>query len=182
MNGDLNEPAYTSSMAASSPCSELRQLAATTCSQSRRPTPPHGGPVPPATTTPSSSISATISATASSPRQLHLEEEPRRRLQGTPPFSKTPAFASVPSLPHLDYASPPPTSATRLPSTPPTSCSIGTGGEVLLQQRRPDHLLRGLAGSAASIVEFFEAAFPFSPQLGYNPTGPGDFATLSALT
>jgi hypothetical protein len=86
--------------------------------------------------------------------------------------SNTPAFVSVPSLPHLDYG-PAATDIRQLASINGTyELPFGKGKAFLGHIRNAaDHLLSGW--SLSSIANFL-TGFPFSPQLGYNPTGSGD--------
>jgi Carboxypeptidase regulatory-like domain len=86
--------------------------------------------------------------------------------------SNTPAFVSVPSLPHLDYG--------------PAATDIRNAAAINATYELPfgtnkaffangGQLTRRVASgwSLATIVNVF-SGFPFSPQLGYNPTGSGD--------
>jgi hypothetical protein len=86
--------------------------------------------------------------------------------------SNTPAFVEVPSLPHLDYGP----AATDIRSVASINATyelpfgqnkafLGNAGNVT------DHIVSGW--SVASITTLL-SGFPFSPQLGYNPTGSGD--------
>ena len=86
--------------------------------------------------------------------------------------SNTPAFVEVPSLPHLDYGP----AATDIRNV----ASINASYELPLGKNKAffsnaseltDHLVSGW--SVASITTLL-SGFPFSPQLGYNPTGSGD--------
>ena len=86
--------------------------------------------------------------------------------------SNTPAFVSVPSLPHLDYG--PAATDIRQSAAINATYELPFGkGRALLSSANP--ITRcGLSGwSVASIVNIL-SGFPFSPQLGYNPTGSGD--------
>ena len=86
--------------------------------------------------------------------------------------SNTPAFVSVPSLPHLDYG-PAATDVASLAAINATyDLPFGPGKRFL-----------GASGAAAgrvaggwqlSSIANLQTGFPFSPQLGYNPTGSGD--------
>ena len=86
--------------------------------------------------------------------------------------SNTPAFVEVPSLPHLDYG-PAATDIRNIASINATyelplgknKAVFGNAGEVA------DRFVSGW--SVASITTLL-SGFPFSPQLGYNPTGSGD--------
>jgi hypothetical protein len=86
--------------------------------------------------------------------------------------SNTPAFVEVPSLPHLDYG----LAATDIRNI----ASINATYELPFGQNKAfssnagnltDHIVSGW--SLASITTLL-SGFPFSPQLGYNPTGSGD--------
>jgi hypothetical protein len=86
--------------------------------------------------------------------------------------SNTPAFVEVPSLPHLDYGP----AATDIRNI----ASINASYELPLGKNKAffanaseltDHIVSGW--SVASIATLL-SGFPFSPQLGYNPTGSGD--------
>jgi hypothetical protein len=86
--------------------------------------------------------------------------------------SNTPAFVEVPLLPHLDYG-PAATDIRNVASINATyelpfgknKAFFGNAGELT------DHIVSGW--SLASITTLL-SGFPFSPQLGYNPTGSGD--------
>jgi len=86
--------------------------------------------------------------------------------------SNTPAFVEVPSLPHLDYG-PAATDIRNIASINATydlpfgknKALFGNAGELT------DRFVSGW--SVASITTLL-SGFPFSPQLGYNPTGSGD--------
>jgi hypothetical protein len=86
--------------------------------------------------------------------------------------SNTPAFVEVPSLPHLDYGP----AATDIRNI----ASINATYELPFGKNKP---FFGSAGAAAdrfisgwsvSSITTVLSGFPFSPQLGYNPTGSGD--------
>ncbi len=86
--------------------------------------------------------------------------------------SNTPAFAEVPSLPHLDYG--------------PAATDIRDAVAINATYELPfgdgkaffgsaGHLAGGLvSGWSISTIANLFSGFPFSPQLGYNPTGSGD--------
>jgi hypothetical protein len=86
--------------------------------------------------------------------------------------SNTPAFVEIPSLPHLDYG-PAATDIRNIASINATyefpfgknKAFFGNAGNVT------DRFISGW--SVASITTVL-SGFPFSPQLGYNPTGSGD--------
>jgi hypothetical protein len=86
--------------------------------------------------------------------------------------SNTPAFVSVPALPHLDYG-PAATDVRHLFAANATyDLPIGTGQAFFADANKfTEHVISGW--SLASIVSL-STGFPFSPQLGYNPTGSGD--------
>jgi hypothetical protein len=86
--------------------------------------------------------------------------------------SNTPAFVSVPSLPHLDYGP----AATDIRNAAAINATyelpFGTGKAFLAHDGQlTNHIVSGW--TLASIVNVL-SGFPFSPQLGYNPTGSGD--------
>ncbi|MDE1162689.1 MAG: carboxypeptidase-like regulatory domain-containing protein [Acidobacteriaceae bacterium] len=86
--------------------------------------------------------------------------------------SNTPAFVSVPQLPHLDYGR----AATDLrhifSANATYELPFGEGKTFLSHTNGA--VSRTVSGwSLASIVSAL-SGFPFSPQLGYNPTGSGD--------
>ena len=84
----------------------------------------------------------------------------------------TPAFVSVPQLPRLDYG-PAATDVRHLAAINGTYDLPFGHGHAFLSGFNPvtDRLLSGFTvGSIASL----QTGFPFSPQLGYNPTGSGD--------
>jgi hypothetical protein len=86
--------------------------------------------------------------------------------------SNTPAFVEVPSLPHLDYG-PAATDIRNIVAINGTYALPFGRGEAYLGNAKPatDRLVSGW--SVATIASLF-SGFPFSPQLGYNPTGSGD--------
>jgi Carboxypeptidase regulatory-like domain len=86
--------------------------------------------------------------------------------------SNTPAFVAVPALPHLDYG-PAATDVRHLFAANATyDLPIGSGQALFADANKfTEHLISGW--SLASIVSL-STGFPFSPQLGYNPTGSGD--------
>jgi hypothetical protein len=86
--------------------------------------------------------------------------------------SNTPAFVEVPSLPHLDYGA----AATDIRNLAAINASydlpFGTGKEFFANT---NHLTgRIISGWTIASIANFSSGFPFSPQLGYNPTGSGD--------
>jgi hypothetical protein len=86
--------------------------------------------------------------------------------------SNTPAFVSVPQLPHLDYG-PAATDIRRAVALSATYELPFGNGKALLGNagHATDRIVSGW--SLSSIANLF-TGFPFSPQLGYNPTGSGD--------
>jgi Carboxypeptidase regulatory-like domain len=86
--------------------------------------------------------------------------------------SNTPAFVAVPALPHLDYG-PAATDVRHLFAANATyDLPIGSGQALFANANKfTEHVISGW--SLASIVSL-STGFPFSPQLGYNPTGSGD--------
>jgi hypothetical protein len=86
--------------------------------------------------------------------------------------SNTPAFISVPSLPHLDYG--PAATDVRHIAAFNTSYDLpfGAGREFLAGTNKfTSHVI---SGWTLSTIANLQTGFPFSPQLGYNPTGSGD--------
>ncbi len=86
--------------------------------------------------------------------------------------SNTPAFVSVPSLPHLDYG-PAATDVRSLAAINATYDLPFGAGKHFLSTPGPA-LSRAVAGWQLSSIVNLQTGFPFSPQLGYNPTGSGD--------
>ena len=86
--------------------------------------------------------------------------------------SNTPAFVAVPSLPHLDYG-PAATDIRHAAAINATYELPVGGGKAYFSKsgRGTEQLISGW--SVATIATVF-SGFPFSPQLGYNPTGSGD--------
>jgi hypothetical protein len=86
--------------------------------------------------------------------------------------SNTPAFVEVPSLPHLDYG-PAATDVRSIASINGTyDLPIGSNQAFFADSSKlTEHIISGW--SLSSIVSL-STGFPFSPQLGYNPTGSGD--------
>lgn len=86
--------------------------------------------------------------------------------------SNTPAFVSVPSLPHLDYG-PAATDIRHAAAINGTyELPFGTGKSYLANAGHATE--RVISGWSISSIANFLSGFPFSPQLGYNPTGSGD--------
>jgi len=86
--------------------------------------------------------------------------------------ANTPAFVEVPSLPHLDYG-PAATDIRHLAAFNTTyDLPFGVGKEFLPST---NHLVSHIvSGWTLSSVANLASGTPFSPQLGYNPTGSGD--------
>jgi hypothetical protein len=86
--------------------------------------------------------------------------------------ANTPAFVEVPSLPHLDYG-PAATDIRRLAAINATyDLPFGHGKTLFAGAGKfADRLV---SGWQLSTVANLQSGFPFSPQLGYNPTGSGD--------
>jgi hypothetical protein len=86
--------------------------------------------------------------------------------------SNTPAFLEVPSLPHLDYG-PAATDVRSLASVNATyNLPVGNGKAFLSNTGKLTGNL--ISGWSLSTIANLQTGFPFSPQLGYNPTGSGD--------
>jgi hypothetical protein len=86
--------------------------------------------------------------------------------------SNTPAFVTVPSLPHLDYG-PAATDIRRAVAINGTyELPFGRGKALFANG---NHITESfVSGWSLSSIANFLTGFPFSPQLGYNPTGSGD--------
>jgi hypothetical protein len=86
--------------------------------------------------------------------------------------SNTPAYVEVPALPHLDYG-PAASDIRSIASINGTyDLPIGTGQTLIANANKlTEHVISGW--TLSSIVSL-TTGFPFSPQLGYNPTGSGD--------
>ncbi len=86
--------------------------------------------------------------------------------------SNTPAFVEVPSLPHLDYG----------PAATDIRNIFAVNGTYNLPFGRGETFFGGagaatnriVSGWSLSTIASLFSGFPFSPQLGYNPTGSGD--------
>jgi hypothetical protein len=86
--------------------------------------------------------------------------------------ANTPAFVEVPSLPHLDYG-PAATDIRHLASANATyDLPFGKGQAFLADTNR--FTQHAISGWTLSTIVSLQTGFPFSPQLGYNPTGSGD--------
>ncbi|MEA2542309.1 MAG: hypothetical protein QOH35_3675, partial [Acidobacteriaceae bacterium] len=84
----------------------------------------------------------------------------------------TPAFVSVPSLPHLDYG-PAATDIRNLLAINGTFDLPFGDGKSFFPTSGP-LVGRLISGWSLSTIANLQSGFPFSPQLGYNPTGSGD--------
>jgi len=86
--------------------------------------------------------------------------------------ANTPAFVEVPSLPHLDYG-PAATDIRHLAAFNGTYELPFGNGKTFFSKTNP---LSGriISGWSLSTIANLQTGFPFSPQLGYNPTGSGD--------
>jgi hypothetical protein len=86
--------------------------------------------------------------------------------------ANTPAFVEVPSRPHLDYG----------PAATDIRSIAAFNGTYDLPFGKGHHFLdsagpaanRAISGWSISTIANLQTGFPFSPQLGYNPTGSGD--------
>jgi hypothetical protein len=86
--------------------------------------------------------------------------------------SNTPAFVEVPSLPHLDYG-PAATDIRRAAAINATyELPFGTGRAFFANAGHTTQDV--VSGWSLSSIASLLSGFPFSPQLGYNPTGSGD--------
>jgi hypothetical protein len=86
--------------------------------------------------------------------------------------SNTPAFVSVPSLPHLDYG--PAATDVRQVFALNAVYELPLGkGKAFFATANPA-AERLLSGWSLATISNVLTGFPFSPQLGYNPTGSGD--------
>ena len=86
--------------------------------------------------------------------------------------ANTPAFTEVPSLPALDYGP----AATDIRNAAAFNASydlpFGNGKAYFAAVRGVGGRL--ISGWSLSTIATIQSGFPFSPQLGYNPTGSGD--------
>src|SRR5271170_1183115 len=86
--------------------------------------------------------------------------------------ANTPAFVSYPANPSLDYG-PAATDVRHLAAFNATyELPIGRG-QTLLSSASP-LISHAVSGWSLSTIATLQTGFPFSPQLGYNPTGSGD--------
>jgi hypothetical protein len=86
--------------------------------------------------------------------------------------SNTPAFVEVPSLPHLDYG-PAATDIRNIASINATY-ELPLGSNKALFGNAGELADRFVSGWSVASITTLLSGFPFSPQLGYNPTGSGD--------
>jgi hypothetical protein len=86
--------------------------------------------------------------------------------------ANTPAFVEVPSLPHLDYG-PAATDIRSIAAINGTYDLPFGAGKLLFANAQP-FTNRLISGWSLSTIANLQTGFPFSPQLGYNPTGSGD--------
>ncbi len=84
----------------------------------------------------------------------------------------TPAFVSVPQLPRLDYG-PAATDVRHLAAINGTYDLPFGHGRAFASGLNP-FADRALSGFTLGSIASLQTGFPFSPQLGYNPTGSGD--------
>ena len=86
--------------------------------------------------------------------------------------ANTPAFVAVPQLPHLDYG-PASTDIRHLAAFNGTyDLPIGAGKSFF--GTVGSFADRVIGGWSLSTIANLQSGYPFSPQLGYNPTGSGD--------
>ena len=106
------------------------------------------------------------------PRKLHLVQKPRQRLRLEHQRQRQhPRLRLEPLQPQGSTgAPPPPTSATSPASTAPT---ISPSAAEPSPPPTPSPTEPSPAGPSAAIAAL-QSGFPFTPQLGYNPTGSGD--------
>jgi hypothetical protein len=80
--------------------------------------------------------------------------------------ANTPAFVSVPSLPDFDYGP----AATDVRN----AAAINASWDIPSSSRVSHLASRFSNGWTLAAIANLQTGFPFSPQLGYNPTGSGD--------
>jgi hypothetical protein len=86
--------------------------------------------------------------------------------------ANTPAFVEVPALPHLDYG-PAATDVRQLAAVSGTyELPIGAGKSLWSHENAVVN--HAISGWSLATIANLQTGFPFSPQLGYNPTGSGD--------
>jgi hypothetical protein len=86
--------------------------------------------------------------------------------------SNTPAFVEVPSLPHLDYG--PAATDIRSIFTLNATYDLPVGKGKAFLGNTSHAVDRLISGWSIATISNLLTGFPFSPQLGYNPTGSGD--------
>lgn len=86
--------------------------------------------------------------------------------------SNTPAYVSVPSRPHLDYG--PAATDIRNAAALYANYALPFGKDGSLFANSKPLVQTLLSGWSFSSIVNVMSGFPFSPQLGYNPTGSGD--------
>ncbi len=86
--------------------------------------------------------------------------------------SNTPAFVSFPGNPKVDYG----LAATNVSHAAAINGTweLPLGRGHLLLGNAPRSVERLASGWTASVIVSLQTGFPFSPQMGYNPTGNGD--------
>jgi hypothetical protein len=86
--------------------------------------------------------------------------------------ANTPAFVSYPANPSIDYGA----AATDLRHIAAINGSydLPFGAGHLIGSNLSGMANRAVSGWTASTIVTLQSGFPFSPQLGYNPTGSGD--------
>ena len=86
--------------------------------------------------------------------------------------SNTPAFVEVPALPHLDYG--PAATDIRNIAAINATYDLPLGKNKALFGNAGELADRFVSGWSVASITTLLSGFPFSPQLGYNPTGSGD--------
>ena len=86
--------------------------------------------------------------------------------------SNTPAFVAVPSRPHLDYG--PAATDIRHAAAVNGTYELPFGAGKAYFANTGGVSRRVISGWSLSSIANIFSGFPFSPQLGYNPTGSGD--------
>ena len=86
--------------------------------------------------------------------------------------ANTPAFVSTPSLPRLDYG--PAATDVRHLAAINGSYDLPFGQNHVFLSSSGPMLDRVISGWTLSSIATLQTGLPFSPQLGYNPTGSGD--------
>ncbi len=86
--------------------------------------------------------------------------------------ANTPAFVSVPSLPRLDYG--PAATDVRHLAAINGSYDLPFGPNHAFLSGSGPALARVVSGWTLASIATLQTGLPFSPQLGYNPTGSGD--------